>query len=363
MTSRPFAAPLRPDYSAVRRNAEERFTRAVVAELLGYVQKTDPEKIIERNWSDAGISMVLRAATQPASLSASTWGEQLAGTSTADILATLGPPSAGVVLLQRGFQLQLGRPTTSVNVPAIISDPNNILFVAEKAALQVRDYSVALAAQLPVRRAGVICVFTQEMFRYSVPAIEDVVRNLVSESFNLKIDANMLDNAADDGVRPKGLLNSIVATTASTTTATETAMHEDLSKLVGLVSAVAGNGPIILVGAPRQAARMKLSRDITAACEILNSPALADKTVIAIAANALVSISSGAPRFEVRSGPTLHMSTTPAELLASGTGPTVAASPTRSLYQTDCVALKMVFMANWALRSASVIAFMNNVVW
>ena len=126
MVRPPGAIPLRPDYGAARRTADQRFNRAVVAELLGYVQKVDPEKIIERNWNDHGIAMVLRAATAPASVLASTWGEQLAGTSTADILASLGPPSAGVTLLQRGLQLQLERPNTAVNVPSILADANNI---------------------------------------------------------------------------------------------------------------------------------------------------------------------------------------------------------------------------------------------
>jgi hypothetical protein len=276
-----------------------------------------------------------------------------------DVLCNLGPPSAGATLLQRGLQLDFPRGVGTVTLPAILNDAANILFFDETLPMQVRDYTLAAGATLLHRKAGCIVCFTQEMFRYSIPAIESLTRSLVGESLNLKIDSHMLDTVADDGIRPQGLLKDIVGITAAG--AGDFAMFQDVAALAGAVSAVAGNGPIVLVGSPKQAARMKLSRDVTAVHEVLNSPALADKTVVAVAANALVSVSGGPPRFDVDTGSTLHMATTPAAL-ATGGGPTIA-TPIRALWQTDTVGLRIVFDINWALRSTSGIALVTNVNW
>jgi hypothetical protein len=352
--------PLRPDYGAARRTIDQRLTRAMVAGLLGYVRGTDPAKIAEREWDDPGIDLVLRATSAPASLAASTWGQQLAaGVSVADVLINIGSPSAGATLLQRGLQLNFERGVGTMTVPVIINDATNILFVAENAPIAVKDYTIAAGLSLQPRKAGVIVCFTREMFSYSTPAIEGMVRALIAESLILKIDTHMLDTVADDGVRPGGLRVGVGATTPAA--AGDTAMLADVATLAGMVSSVAGNGPIILVGSPKQAARMRISKDIAMAHEVLVSPSLADKTVIAIAANALVSITGGAPQFDFDAGSTLHMSTTPAAL-SSGTGPTIA-TPIRSLWMTDTVGVKITFQINWGLRSSNGIAYMTAVNW
>src|SRR5262249_27284543 len=96
--------------------------------------------------------------------------------------------------------------------------------------------------------------------------------------------------------------------------------------------------------------------------EVLASLALADKTVIAIASNCLVSAIDPAPRFEVRDAATLHMETSPAQISTVGT-PNVVAAPMRSLFQTDAIGLKVRWEVRWAFRPAAGPHYMSAVNW
>jgi hypothetical protein len=138
-------------------------------------------------------------------------------------------------------------------------------------------------------------------------------------------------------------------------------MAADLGELVAAVSSVAGNNPIVLVASPRQAAAIRVRTDVD--FPIFSSAALADKTAAAIETNALFSVGDTAPRFDTSVGATLHMEdTTPLPISTPGSPATVAA-PTRSLWQTDCVALKMQFVIDWALRNSAGVAYTTGVGW
>jgi hypothetical protein len=59
---------------------------------------------------------------------------------------------------------------------------------------------------------------------------------------------------------------------------------------------------------------------------------------------------------------TLHMEdTTPLDLVSGSPG--TVASPQRSLFQTDSVALRMIAPLNWAIRRTGTIVWTQNVTW
>jgi hypothetical protein len=97
--------------------------------------------------------------------------------------------------------------------------------------------------------------------------------------------------------------------------------------------------------------------------EVLASGALADRTVVAVASNALVSAMDPAPRFELSKSATVHMEdTSPAQLASVGTPNTVAA-PMRSMFQSDSSALRLIMEVSWGLRTSGAVAWMQNVNW
>ena len=91
-------------------------------------------------------------------------------------------------------------------------------------------------------------------------------------------------------------------------------------------------------------------------CKICGSRELTD--VIAIAPQAFVSVLE-TPRIDGSIEAIVHLDTAPAEI---GNGGGVAA-PTRSLYQTNSVGLRMITPVSWGLRSSSAVAWLAGVNW
>jgi hypothetical protein len=121
---------------------------------------------------------------------------------------------------------------------------------------------------------------------------------------------------------------------------------------------VAGS-QIVYIAAPEQALAIALWAPMFD-YPVLTSKALTAKTVIAIAANALVSGIEPVPRIEASREAEVHMSDAPGEIAPSGGA---MATPIASVYQSDRVALRMVMPVAWALRASNAIAFINTVTW
>jgi hypothetical protein len=75
------------------------------------------------------------------------------------------------------------------------------------------------------------------------------------------------------------------------------------------------------------------------------------------------SVTEAAPRFDVSDQAVLHMEdTTPLAISSPGTPPTVAA-PSRSLWQTDTIGVRMILPMNWLLRRTGMVQFMTGMTW
>ncbi len=80
-SSKPYPISLRPDYGSVAPRRAASFWRAATAAALGKLNGEPADRIVSRHWGDdAGASLIVKAATAPAS--SSTSGELLALSST-----------------------------------------------------------------------------------------------------------------------------------------------------------------------------------------------------------------------------------------------------------------------------------------
>jgi hypothetical protein len=307
---------------------------------------------------DNNVQLMTKSAVTPATIAGSGWADSLAATSLADFLLNIGGVSAGSALLKRCLSLQFSG-AASIKVPSITTSATGVGFVTEANPIPVRQYSVASGVTLSPRVLATISVFNREIFEHSIPSIESLIRTILAEDVGLQLDTCLFDSTAGDATRPGGLLQGISAT--SPTAAGDWAMLTDLEVLAGAVSPVAGNGPIIFVASPKQARRIQYSNQIKNV-EALASSALADKTVIAVASNCLVSAIDPAPRFEVSDAATLVMRDDPVALGTVGTPPVIGA-PAHSLWQGDKIALKVRMEVSWALRSVTGLAYMSAVNW
>jgi hypothetical protein len=83
--------------------------------------------------------------------------------------------------------------------------------------------------------------------------------------------------------------------------------------------------------------------------------------VIALDAADFVSAGSEAPRFEVSDQATLHFDDTNPQDITGGT-PSPAV-PVRSMFQTDSMALRLVWPMNWTLRRTGMVSWVSSVTW
>jgi hypothetical protein len=124
-----------------------------------------------------------------------------------------------------------------------------------------------------------------------------------------------------------------------------------LAALAGAVAAGGGAEPVY-IASPRQAtaAKLRFGDRIT----VWPTIALAAGTVVAIDPLAFVSAFGPEPRIESTNEAIVHAEdTTPLAISTVGTPNTVAA-PVRSLWQTDCIATRVILTASWALRAPAI---------
>jgi hypothetical protein len=204
-----------------------------------------------------------------------------------------------------------------------------------------------------------ICGFTRELISRS--NADTLVRALLPEYLEVGLATILLDTTAGDSTRPAGLRYNIAAT-AATGGGGVAAMANDLASLAAAVAPIAGD-QILFVASPKQAAKINLLRAAPMPYPVLASAGLEDGVVLALATNALaVAGGNDPPRISVATEPVLHFDTAPQPISSEGT-PNVAAAPTRSLFQTDCVAFRMIADLTWALRASGAVAWTQSVTW
>jgi hypothetical protein len=347
-------------YFSNARDPGSALIRLAAAQLLARADRRPVEKIIAELWEDDDVlPILLKAAVSPATTTTSGWADSLAATAVQDFFISMGPASAGALLLSRGLQFTFG-PTANVIVPGMLSAAANVGFVQQGQPIPARELATTAAALLSPRKFANITVFTREMLQHS--PIESMVRTVLTESYALALDAALLDATAGDATRPAGLRQGIAAGTESALTDLREAMLADLDTIITSVAAIAGNNPIVVVASPARARRLRLrlANISDPGFEVLGSSALGANEILAVATNGLICAIDPVPRIDVGSQGAVVMNSTAAEVVNSGS---TVGSPTRSLWQSDSAALRLVVEANWGLRSSAAISHLANVIW
>jgi hypothetical protein len=296
---------------------------------------------------DRATELLVRAASSPAMTTTAGWADTFARVENV-FLASLVGPSAGADVLGRGLQLRFDG-AGSIALPMIAQGQAN--FVGQGKAIPVVSFTTTAGARLAPNKLALIATLTREMVESS--NAEAIVRATLTESAARGLDAALFSANAGTADNPPGLLVGISALPASTASVLSDALMLDLSALAGSVARVAGDN-IVFTMAPEQAVAANLMTE-RMPYPILASSALPAKTVIAVAANAIVSGFDLVPTIEASRETELVMDTVP--------GDVGALSSTMTMFQGDKIALKMRMEAAWTLRAQNAIAFMQNVAW
>jgi hypothetical protein len=359
MSDRP--VPLRPDPSAIAKAALASLARGCA---IAAGQRRDPElgRALRAEWQDDRAAvLVARSATTPHSLS----DTALAPTFVRAVVESLAPASAGAQVLGMGLQLAFDG-AASITVPSFIASASNASFVGEGTAIPVRALSVNSPAEvLRPRKLALLTTLTSEMTESS--NAEALIVDALTRSLGLALDAALFDNAASSSVRPSGLRAGIAALTASTAASNFDAMCEDIGALIAAVSSVGGTGPFILITSPARVVAISMRlfqppQNVT----LLASSALTAGDVIVLSPQGLVSATGAAVSVETSRETVVHMSDTAAALVGKATPPPALAdiaTPQRSVFQTDSVALKLKLPVAWLLRDTRALAWTTVTKW
>jgi hypothetical protein len=195
-----------------------------------------------------------------------------------------------------------------------------------------------------------VCVLTRELFEHS--AANQVMRTLLAENVAAALDASLFSNVASSTSRPAGILNGVSPLTAAAAGAT--AMATDLSALAKAIAPVTTG--LVFVAHPNQAAMIALNRGTTfPQIEVWPTLGVAAGTVIALGPE---------PEISASTETLLHMeSATPLPIATGVQGSGVIATPAKSMFQIDAVALKIRLRAAWAWRTSGAVAWVASTNW
>lgn len=311
-------------------------------------------------------AVVNKAASAPAMTTVSGWAAELAQPAVLDVgfLQLVAPQSVYSQLSARPGSIRVslaGR--GSVRVPTRALTPTiGGSFVAEGAPIPIRQAGLNTVSITP-KKCAVCSVFTEEMFRYSVPNIQDVVTAIMSFDTAVAIDSVLLDSNPATAVRPAGLLNGISATTA-TAGGGLAAFAGDIRALTAAIEATGPLfNPCLIMSASSELMIDTLSMSATDNLPIISSPHVPAKQLILVDAANFASAEGDEPTIRTSKEGLLHMEdTTPLNIGTAGSPATIAA-PAQSMFQTDCVALRLTQDASWIMTRAGRVAFISSVSW
>jgi len=357
--------------------------RQGVVAAFSHATRKNPDEVRQLIYGNddctrAYIDYVAKAASAAAMTSVTGWAAELVQQVYGDFLQLLGPTTVMPALSAMGLTLTFGR-AGKINIPSRSATPSIAgSFVGEGQPIPVRQAAFVTQALTP-KKLGVITSWTREIDEHSLPAIEGVLRDSIAIDTGIAIDVVLLDTNAATTIRPAGIRSGVAGLTP-TAGGGFNALIGDLTGLAGaLLTATAGHirsGVFLMnpqqamsigfmqppnAAAPLFPLRDEIQAGRLAGFRVIISANVPLKTVIFLDAADFVSVGSESPRFEVSDQATLHYEdTNPSDITGGTPSPAV---PVRSLWQTDSIALRLVWPLNWTLRRPGMVAWVAGVTW
>jgi hypothetical protein len=340
------------DEDTVRRS----WVRAIAASALATARHEPPGKVLQRAWPDDTRAAIFhKAATSPIDTTAFPTADAVAG------FRSLAPGSAALALFQRGLALDLAGVTT-IRIPNIASLPVKPIFVAEGARAPDVQFTLAATIVGPVRKILVLSAVTGELEKAAPESAAQVIGRVLADAAGKSFDTVAFGTADADAAQPAGLLHNVTPVTA-TAGGGMAAMVEDLANLIEAIGdAGIDTNDVVIVAPPHQATTMKAMLGIKFTNPILTTLGLPANTVAAFAPAAVASGYQNAPTIETSKEALVHLEDTSPQDIGTPGSPATVAAPTKSMFQTDLISIKVRANAAWAVTPGGA-QFVENVTW
>lgn len=320
-----------------------------------------PSEVVRALWPRdlAALHVVERSARVPATTTGSGWADVLAAQSTGAFLASL-VPSAGAALIAAGARFDLTG-MVKVNLPRA-SSTGSAKFIAEGDPIPVGQGTFTSVPLGPPAKLALIESLTRETAEHSAEDGETIIGIVLRDAARAALDAMLFSSTAASSNNPAGLLNGISATTATAGAAGYAAALSDARALVDACVSGGGGSDVRFFASPGRALVLQ-SYMAELAGKIYGSAAIPGTQLIALDVAAFASGFDAVPQLKADIESTIHMEdTNPQQIGVAGT-PNVVAAPTRNMFQTDSIALKMVLRCAWAMRTPAVAHIDTGLAW
>jgi hypothetical protein len=198
-----------------------------------------------------------------------------------------------------------------------------------------------------------------------------VLGTLLREGAARSLDKAIFSATAASALRPAGILfgvTPIAATANAPLTLNIEVVGADLENLVNPLVDAGGGRHVMIMMAPGKAIALTtvapglaLLRDLGA--EIVGVPTMPNAQLIAVEAMGFASSFGPDATIETTIHAEIHLEdTAPADIGTVGT-PDVVAAPTKSMFQTQSVALKLELPCAWAMRAPGLVQTITAVNW
>ena len=268
-------------------------------------------------------------------------------------------PSAYRELAERGLQLSLDEGAGLPRVPSRSATPTLAgSFIAEGSPFPVRQLGFT-SQQLRPKKLAVGTMFSAEVAKASQVNVEAVLRDEIISDTSVVVDSVLLSAAAATTTTPGGLRAGVSGLTVTASGTAAEKMTADLKLLfAGIAPAVA---PVLIVNSAQALTIASVYQSEVPA--LIVSPNVPSGLVTAIDANAFAT-ASRLPSFSISTEAVVHQEdTSPLPISSGAPGLGEIAAPTRSLWQTDCLMLRMIWRIDWTLRRTGAVAWMTSVGW
>jgi HK97 family phage major capsid protein len=356
-----------------RGKADLIFRSAYVIAKAHVTNRTFNEIVLSDFGGDRELEMMTLAATNPAMTNVAGWAAELIETQIGEFLDLLSPESVWARLA--GLRITFDR-TGAIRLPGRTTRGLAGAFVGEGAPIPVKQALLSSILVTPFKMA-VITTMTRELAQRSAPAAEPLFRSMMIEDTAVAIDAALMDATAASAIRPAGL--QVLGTGSATAGPSVAQIVADLRDMVqDMIDAGAGRRPVWIMNEARRIGLLtalsttqdsrpfadEVSRGVLFGYPIITSINVPAAIVFLVDQAEFVQGYGDSPAVDMSNQATLHMEdTTPLPLVTGAQGSGVLATPMRSMYQTDSLALRLIWDITWAVRRAGAVQFKTGVAW
>lgn len=354
-------------------------TKAATATFIAHMQRIGVEEVVrERYGGDFAVVTMAKAATSPATMSDSAWAGALVREEVAGFIQSTRSKSV------------YGALVTMMDVPPPVFDEAGRIrytqsnddgelagdFVGEAEPIPVKEGGFASTILSP-KKLAVITTLSREIAKQSQPPAEETIGAMLRDDTTEVLDARLLDDVAATDKRPAGLLYGVTQQPAASGIDPVANVTADLHTLLDPLLAQKATRPVLLMN-PARALGLRLTvnangvfvfatdigNDELGGVEVVVSHSVPSGTVIALDLDTFVTASGGLPELLVSEAATLHMeNATPAPIVGGTPAAPVPAVPTRSLFQTATLGLRLIVMLDWAMRRPGLVTAITGVQW